>query len=95
MPKLKSVLTISLFITLTGFAVFAIEQKMMSIQVKKGAVRSSPSFLGKIVAQLKYGDRVAVKEAYALFRIWMFSRASNSALMAVALPAAVPSASVM
>ena len=38
-------------------------QKMMSIQVKKGAVRSSPSFLGKIVTQLKYGDRVAVQNA--------------------------------
>lgn len=38
-------------------------KKMMSIQVKKGAVRSSPSFLGKIVTQLKYGDRVAVQNA--------------------------------
>ncbi len=36
-------------------------QKMMSIQVKNGDVRSSPSFLGKIVAQLKYGDQVAVQ----------------------------------
>lgn len=62
MPKFKSALVISLFIVLTGFAVFAIEQKMMSIQVKKGALRSRPSFLGKIVAQLKYGDRVAVQD---------------------------------
>jgi uncharacterized protein YgiM (DUF1202 family) len=37
--------------------------KMMSIQVKNGAVRSKPSFLGKIVAQLKYGDRVSVQDA--------------------------------
>lgn len=61
MLKYKSVFIISLLITLTGLAVFAVEQKMMSIQVKNGAVRSSPSFLGKIVAQLKYGDRVAVQ----------------------------------
>ncbi len=60
MSKRKSVLIIPLLILLTGLAVFAVEQTMMSIQVKKGAVRSSPSFLGKIVAQLKYGDRVAV-----------------------------------
>ena len=33
----------------------------MSVQVKKGAVRSSPSFLGKIVTQLKYGDQVTVQ----------------------------------
>jgi hypothetical protein len=36
-------------------------QKIMSIQVKNGDVRSSPSFLGKIVAQLKYGDQVVVQ----------------------------------
>ena len=35
---------------------------MMSIQVKNGQVRSAPSFLGKIVAKLSYGDRVDVLE---------------------------------
>jgi len=44
MPKFKSILIILLLITLTGLAAFAIEQKMMSIQVKKSAVRTSPSF---------------------------------------------------
>jgi uncharacterized protein YgiM (DUF1202 family) len=62
MPKLKSVLIISLLTTLTGLTVLALEQKMMSIQVKKGIVRSRPSFLGKIVTQLKYGDRVGVQD---------------------------------
>ena len=62
MPKLKSAFIISLLILLTGVAAFAIQQKMMSIQVKNGAVRSNPSFLGKIVAQLKYGDQVAVRQ---------------------------------
>lgn len=62
MPKLKFVLIISLLTALTGLTVFALEQKLMSIQVKKGTVRSRPSFLGKIVTQLKYGDQVAVKE---------------------------------
>ena len=62
-PKLKFALIISIVIIFTGLAVFALEQKMMSIQVKKGAVRSSPSFLGRIVAQLKYGDQVAVQGA--------------------------------
>ena len=61
MPKFSSVLIISLLITLTGLTVFALEQKMMSIQVRKGTVRSVPSFLGNIVAQLEYGDRVAVR----------------------------------
>lgn len=62
MSKFKSVFFISLLIVLTGFTVFAIEQKMMSIQVKKGAVRARPSFLGKMIAQLKYGDRVEVRD---------------------------------
>ena len=61
MSKWKSAFIISILIIFTGFAAFAIQQKMMSIQVKKSAIRSSPSFLGKIVDQLKYGDRVAVR----------------------------------
>ena len=61
MQKIKAVLMTFLLITLTGIAVYAIEQKRMSIQVKTGVVRSNPSFLGKIVAQLPYGDRVSVQ----------------------------------
>ena len=32
--------------------------KILSVQVKQGALRSVPSFLGKIVARVSYGDRV-------------------------------------
>jgi uncharacterized protein YgiM (DUF1202 family) len=32
--------------------------KMMRVQVKNGQVRATPSFLGKIVANLHYGDQV-------------------------------------
>jgi SH3-like domain-containing protein len=32
----------------------------MSVQIKEGHVRSSPSFLGTIVARMTYGDRVDV-----------------------------------
>lgn len=38
------------------------ESKMMSVQVKQGPVRSTPSFVGPIVATLSYGDRVTVAE---------------------------------
>jgi len=37
--------------------------KMMSVQVKKGDVRATPQFLGKIVSSLAYGDRVEVLES--------------------------------
>jgi len=85
MPKFKSILIIFLCITLTGLTVFALEQKLMSIQVKKGAVRSNPSFLGKIVAQLEYGDQITVQNVkdswYFIYRPegstqgWMHSSA--------------------
>jgi hypothetical protein len=47
---------------LTSITAFAAKQKLMSIQVKKGQLRSNPSFLGKIVETLAYGDRVEVLE---------------------------------
>jgi hypothetical protein len=62
MIKLKTSLIIFLLICLNGFPAFAAGQKMMSIQVKKGELRSTPSFLGIIVARLSYGDRVYVRE---------------------------------
>jgi len=33
---------------------------LMSVQVKEGQLRATPSFLGKVVARLEYGDRVEV-----------------------------------
>jgi SH3-like domain-containing protein len=33
-------------------------QKAMSVQVREGQVRATPSFLGKVVAKVAYGDRV-------------------------------------
>ena len=66
MIKLKISLMIFLLICLSGFPVFAAGQKMMSIQVKKGELRSTPSFLGRVVARLSYGDRVYVREKKVL-----------------------------
>ncbi len=37
-------------------------RKAMSVQVKQGQVRATPSFLGKVVATLAYGDRVETLE---------------------------------
>ena len=36
---------------------------MMSVQVKRGDVRATPAFLGKIVSTLDYGDRIEVLES--------------------------------
>jgi len=40
----------------------ALADNLMSIQIKKGHLRTTPSFLGKIIAELNYGDRVSVIE---------------------------------
>ena len=37
-------------------------QKIMSVQVREGHLRKTPSHLGKIVAKTSYGDRVTVLE---------------------------------
>ena len=44
------------------FGVLAVEFAVMSIQVKKGQIRSTPSFFGKIVSEAYYGDTVNVTE---------------------------------
>ena len=50
-------------LALLGFSA-AIEggREAMSVQVKQGQVRATPSFLGKVVATLAYGDRVETLE---------------------------------
>lgn len=43
-------------------ATVAAAVNLMSIQIKKGQLRTTPSFLGKIVAELNYAEQVAVLE---------------------------------
>lgn len=43
-------------------AAFAAGTATMSVQVKNGQIRATPSFLGRVVAPLSYGDRVQVVE---------------------------------
>jgi SH3-like domain-containing protein len=43
-------------------------QETLSVQVKEGEIRATPSFLGKIVARVAYGDRVSVVEKRGQWR---------------------------
>jgi len=61
MLKIKSIVIVSLLVGLFALTVLAAEQQVMSVQVRKGTVRSTPSFLGRIIASLNYGDQVVVK----------------------------------
>ena len=53
---------VSCLLLLSVSAAVAEGGKAMSVQVKQGQVRATPSFLGKIVATLAYGDRVQALE---------------------------------
>lgn len=58
---------LSMIVSLTLLSVLCLgataeAQKMMSIQVKEGQLRATPSHLGKIIARASYGDRVTVLE---------------------------------
>ncbi|MDY6972749.1 MAG: SH3 domain-containing protein [Thermodesulfobacteriota bacterium] len=60
----KALVTVSAlsFILAIGLTAFAVTQKLMSVQVKAGHVRSQPSFLAKVITKLAYGHRVEVVE---------------------------------
>ncbi len=59
-PYPKRCFILALLLVLTGGAVFA--QRTMSVTVKEVEVRSSPSFLGAVIAELSYGDTVRVRK---------------------------------
>jgi len=44
---------------------FAGQATIFSVQVRKGSVRQSPTFLGKILFELDYGDKVKIVEEKA------------------------------
>lgn len=55
-----SALLVSCLVLLSASAAAGENRKAMSVHVKQGQVRATPSFLGKILAVLSYGDRVEV-----------------------------------
>jgi len=62
MAKVKTVLITLLFVFLSSTALSGEGIQSMSVQVRKSQMRASPSYLGKIVARLAYGDRVDILE---------------------------------
>jgi hypothetical protein len=55
--KLGRILFVTGFVTLLGTTVWS-DSGLMSVQVREGRLRSTPSFLGAIVGPVAYGDRV-------------------------------------
>ena len=60
MNRCKNAWAIAMVISLA--ASIAAAGSLMSVQIKTGQLRTTPSFLGKITTALNYGDRVAVLE---------------------------------
>ncbi len=58
----KPILIMVLVFWFAVIAGFAEPQKTMSVQVKEGQLRSTPSFLAEILAKPAYGDRVDIIE---------------------------------
>ena len=51
------------FLLLAAVSVPAASPKQMSVTVKETQVRASPSYLGKVLAVLAYGDRIQVVDS--------------------------------
>jgi len=62
MSRLKSIGYILLVFGFLFLPSLVTAQENLSVQVKESELRATPSFLGKIVAKVAYGDRVTVSE---------------------------------
>ena len=65
MVRLKTALLGAFLLSFMAVTGYAATQKMMWVQVQGGQVRSTPSFLGKILIRLSYGEQVEVQEERA------------------------------
>jgi uncharacterized protein YgiM (DUF1202 family) len=61
MSRSRTSLFALLFLAVAAGA-FAADQAQMSVKVKETQLRATPSYIGKIVAALAYGDRVTIVE---------------------------------
>ena len=62
MSNYKSISYCLLILCVLCMPLQVIAEETLSVQVKESEIRATPSFLGKIVAMVGYGDRVEVME---------------------------------
>lgn len=62
MSRVRTFLLAALFLCVFCLPLFSATQEFLSVQVKEGQMRSTPSFLGSVMASLVYGDRVELIE---------------------------------
>jgi hypothetical protein len=62
MSRIRISLFAALFLCVFSRPVFSATNEFLSVQVKQGQLRSTPSFLGSVTATLAYGDKVELIE---------------------------------
>ena len=62
MTGLKRIIFILLACFYACAVAFAVQSAVMSVQVREGAVRNNPTFLGKVLTKLDYGQKVNILE---------------------------------
>ena len=64
MTKIRRIATAGMLMATAMFAASAVmaASATMSVQVKDAPVRATPSFVGKVVGTLAYGDQVEIRE---------------------------------
>ena len=56
MSRVRTFLLAALFLCVFCLPLFSATQEFLSVQVKEGQMRSTPSFLGSVMASLAYGE---------------------------------------
>jgi len=56
--KKAGIISLVLLLFILGFMIFGQNSSPMSVQVKETQARDKPSYLGKVVAVIRYGDKV-------------------------------------
>jgi len=62
MSRIRISLLAVLFLCVFSRPLFSAANEFLSVQVKQGQMRSTPSFLGSVTATLAYGDKVELIE---------------------------------
>lgn len=62
MFRIRIALLAALFFCFFSGPLFSATNELLTVQVKQGQVRSTPSFLGSVTATLAYGDKVELIE---------------------------------
>lgn len=62
MSRIKISLLAALFLCVFSRPLFSATNEFLTVQVKQGQMRSTPSFLGRVTATLAYGDKVGLIE---------------------------------